>query len=97
MYTKETLKSDLARMGLKTEQTVLVHSSMRAIGEVENRADGVLDALMEYFAPGLLVFPTLTYNSVNAEHENNGYRQFFGADPQAEVCRMSDCPFGSAG
>ena len=48
-------------MGLKTEQTVLVHSSMRAIGEVENRADGVLDALMEYFAPGLLVFPTLTF------------------------------------
>jgi len=55
-------------MGLKPEQTVLVHSSMRTIGEVENRADGVLDALMEYFAPGLLVFPTLTYNSVNAEH-----------------------------
>jgi aminoglycoside 3-N-acetyltransferase len=68
MHTKETLKADLARMGLKPEQTVLIHSSMRAIGEVENRADGVLDALMEYFAPGLLVFPTLTYNSVNAEH-----------------------------
>ena len=54
-------------MGLRPEQTVLLHSSMRAIGEVENRAEGVLDALMEYFAPGLLVFPTLSYNSVNAE------------------------------
>ena len=67
MHSKETLKADLARMGLKPEQTVLIHSSMRAIGEVENRADGVLDALMEYFAPGLLVFPTLTFRYVNAE------------------------------
>ena len=67
MHTKETLKADLARMGLKPEQTVLIHSSMRAIGEVEKRADGVLDALMEYFAPGLLVLPTLTYNKVNAD------------------------------
>ena len=48
MHTKETLKTDLARMGLRQEQTVLVHSSMRAVGTVENRADGVLDALMEY-------------------------------------------------
>lgn len=67
MHSKETLKADLARMGLKPEQTVLIHSSMRAVGEVENRADGVLDALMEYFAPGLLVFPTLTFRYVNAE------------------------------
>jgi aminoglycoside 3-N-acetyltransferase len=68
MHTRETLKSDLARMGLNPEQTVLIHSSMRAVGTVENRADGVLDALMEYFAPGLLVFPTLTYRYVNAEN-----------------------------
>ena len=67
MHTKDSLKADLVRMGLKPEQTVLIHSSMRAIGEVENRADGVLDALMEYFAPGLLVFPTLSFRSVNAE------------------------------
>ena len=67
MHTRETLKADLTRMGLRPEQPVLLHSSMRAIGEVENRAEGVLDALMEYFAPGLLVFPTLSYNSVNAE------------------------------
>lgn len=54
-------------MGLVPEDTVLIHSSMKSIGEVEGRADTVLDALMEYFAPGLLVFPTLSFRFVNAE------------------------------
>ena len=41
MYTKEDLKACLARMGLKGTDTVLMHSSMKSIGEVENRADEI--------------------------------------------------------
>jgi aminoglycoside 3-N-acetyltransferase len=67
MYTKEDLKACLARMGLKGTDTVLMHSSMKSIGEVENRADGVLDALIEYFADGLLVLPSMSYSLVNAK------------------------------
>ena len=66
MHTKATLKADLARMGFTGTETILVHSSMKSIGEVENRADGVLDALQEYFAEGLLVFPSMSYDLVNA-------------------------------
>lgn len=61
MHTKESLKRDLERLGLWAADTALVHSSMKAIGAVENRADGALDALTEYFAPGLLALPTLTW------------------------------------
>ena len=68
MHTKESLKRDLAAMKLAPEDTVLIHSSMKSIGEVEGKADTVLDALMEYFAPGLVVFPTLSFRVVNAEH-----------------------------
>ena len=66
MHTKATLKADLARMGFKGTETILVHSSMKSIGEVGNRADGVLDALQEYFAEGLLVFPSMSYDLVHA-------------------------------
>ena len=49
MYTKEDLKEYLKAMGLTGKETILVHSSMKSIGEVEGRADTVLDALIEYF------------------------------------------------
>ena len=55
MYTKEDLKEYLKAMGLTGKETILVHSSMKSIGEVEGRADTVLDALIEYFKDGLLL------------------------------------------
>ena len=68
MHSFASLQKDLEVLGLSRIDTVLVHSSMKSIGEVEGRADTVLDALMEYFgATGLLVFPTLTWSNVNAE------------------------------
>lgn len=53
MYTKEELKQQLRSAGLTGKETVLIHSSMKAIGGVEDGADTVLDAWMEYFAEGL--------------------------------------------
>lgn len=35
MYTKENLKQQLQQMGLTGKETILIHSSMKAIGEVE--------------------------------------------------------------
>ena len=68
IYTKENLKSNLISAGFKPQDIVLIHSSMKSIGEVENGADGVLDALCEYFGEtGLLIFPTLSYNIYGTE------------------------------
>ena len=49
-YTKAELKRDLAAMGLTGNETILIHSSMKSIGPVEDGADTVLDAWMEFFA-----------------------------------------------
>mgnify|MGYP003302403696 CR=1 FL=1 len=35
MYTKETLINDLHNMGLTGKEAIMVHSSMKSIGEVE--------------------------------------------------------------
>ncbi len=68
MHTYKTLTEDLEKSGLKRDDAILIHSSMKSIGDVEGRADTVLDVLMDYFGKeGLLVFPTLTWSNVNAD------------------------------
>lgn len=52
-------------MGLLPEDTILIHSSMRSLGKIENGADGLFQALADYFAPGLVAFPTLSWDLVN--------------------------------
>ena len=64
-YTKADLKHDLAAMGLTGNETILIHSSMKSIGPVEDGADTVLDAWMEFFAEGLLLLPTHTWRFIN--------------------------------
>jgi len=53
-------------MGVLSTDAILVHSSMKSIGEVEGGADTVLDAFMEYFADGLFMMPTHTWNNCRA-------------------------------
>lgn len=68
MYTKEELKEFFKKMGLSGEEAIMVHSSMKSIGEVEGGADTVVDAFMEYFANGLFMTPTHTWDRMNAEY-----------------------------
>jgi aminoglycoside 3-N-acetyltransferase len=68
MYTKEDLIKDLFKLDINPIGTLLVHSSYKSIGEVEGRADTVLDALSEYMKDGLLVLPTHTWKYINAEN-----------------------------
>ena len=68
MYTKDDLKRHLAEMNFFPWDTVLVHSSMKSIGEVEGGADTVLDAFSEYFSDGLLIFPTHSWATIDEKH-----------------------------
>ena len=52
MYTKEELKQQLRNVGLTGKETILIHSSMKAIGEVEGGADPYLGQC-ECTAPGV--------------------------------------------
>jgi aminoglycoside 3-N-acetyltransferase len=67
-HTKESLKEQLRRMGIPPDCALLVHSSMKSVGPVEGGADAVLDSLMEHLSAGLLVFPTLSYATVDSAH-----------------------------
>ncbi len=67
-YTKEQLKKDLRKMGIKPTDALMVHSSMKSIGPVEGGADTVVDAFMEYLAEGLLMMPTHTWKQMSTEY-----------------------------
>ncbi|OJU17312.1 MAG: hypothetical protein BGN88_02025 [Clostridiales bacterium 43-6] len=68
MYTKNDIINSLIDIGIKQTDTLMVHSSMKSIGEVENGADTVLDAFIEYMGDGLLIFPTHTWAQINDQH-----------------------------
>lgn len=68
MFTKKTLLNQIKELGIEPEDTLLVHSSMKAIGEVEGGADTVLDAFSEYLEEGLFVLPTHTWKQMDDEY-----------------------------
>lgn len=68
MYNKQDLLHHLEQLKIDQKGTLLVHSSMKSIGQVEGGADTVLDCLLEYMKDGLLVFPTHTWSYINADH-----------------------------
>lgn len=68
MYTKETLMEDIRKLGVAKDDILFVHSSMKAIGEVEGGADTVLDALTEAVSEGMLILPTHTWSVMSNEY-----------------------------
>ena len=68
MVNKTDIHNFLKELGIKDSDTVLIHTSMRAIGEVENGCDGVIDAFTSYLTNGLLVIPTHTWANVGASN-----------------------------
>jgi aminoglycoside 3-N-acetyltransferase len=68
VYTKNDLIGQIEALGIRSNDTVCIHSSMKAIGEVEGGADTVLDAFIHYLKDGLLIFPTHTWDRINADH-----------------------------
>ena len=50
--TPETLARELAQLGVKLGGVLMVHASLRRLGPVVGRADGLLDALRSALGPG---------------------------------------------
>lgn len=63
MHTKASLLQELRAL-LPSNATVLMHSSCKSLGPMENGADTLLDALTEHFSDGLVVLPTHTWATV---------------------------------
>ncbi|PYY29084.1 AAC(3) family N-acetyltransferase [Paenibacillus illinoisensis] len=68
MHTQQSLFEQLHQLGIDGRSTLLVHSSMKSMGEVEGGADTVLDVFTDYMKDGLLVLPTHTWSTINASN-----------------------------
>ena len=66
MIQKSELLYQLAAMGVPRDRTVLIHSSLRAVGEIEGGGATLLDALVRHItsAGGLCCFPTHTWHLI---------------------------------
>ena len=67
MLREKDVHEFLARAGITPTDTVLVHTSMRAIGAVLGGCDGLIDAFKSYLCDGLFIVPTHTWANVNAK------------------------------
>ena len=71
MITKNEIFDFLKKCNIKHDDKVTIHCSLKSIGEIENGADGLIDAFCEYLSEGLFIVPTHTWENVN--HENPFY------------------------
>lgn len=69
MYSKETLIKQLYELGIRRDDVLLVHSSMKSLGEVDGGAEMMLDILMDVVSNGMLVLPTHTWATMSNEHQ----------------------------
>ena len=63
MWKQNEIRVQLEELGVPRDSVVLVHSSLRAVGEVEGRGEGLLDVLIDHCTSrgGLLCIPTHTW------------------------------------
>ena len=68
-HVSELLCKDLRSLGIAEGDTVIVHSSLRSLGPLPDGAETVISALLEVLGEdGTLLFPALSYRSVNADN-----------------------------
>jgi len=65
VVTKDDIIKELESFSVAKGKTVTVHTSLKAVGEIDGGGETLLDALIEYFTQdgGLLCIPTHTWNS----------------------------------
>ena len=65
MINRNDVLCMFAELGIEPTDCVTVHTSLRSIGGIEGRAEGLLDYYTDYLSEGLLVVPTHTWAVVN--------------------------------
>ena len=64
---KTSLTADLQRLGVNAGDLVMVHSSLRSLGMIDEGAQSVVDAFLDALGPsGTLVGPSFTFGSVGS-------------------------------
>ena len=73
MFTKSDILKDLYILDIPKDSIVTVHTSLKAVGEIEGGGEALLEALIEAFAQGdgVLAIPTHTWDSDVYDRRNN--------------------------
>lgn len=58
---------DLVNLGIKSDDTLLMHSSLKSLGYVEGGASTVIDSLLYVLSDGTLLIPALSFATVRPE------------------------------
>ncbi|MBN2583187.1 MAG: AAC(3) family N-acetyltransferase [Planctomycetes bacterium] len=74
--TRNMIAEGLRRLGVRPGEVLLLHSSLKSLGRVEGGPQTLVAALQDVLTTeGTLVMPTLTWDTVNAEHPRFDVRQ----------------------
>lgn len=62
-HSKKQLYDDLRKLGITSGDSVLIHSSFKALGGIEDGAKGFFETILQLLGEnGNLILPTFTYN-----------------------------------
>ena len=67
MIGEKEIHEFLHGIGVSASDTVIIHSSMKAIGEVSRGCDGLIDGFKSYLSDGLFLVPTHTWANVGED------------------------------
>ena len=62
------MAQDLINLGIKKDDTILMHSSLSSLGYIEGGAETVIDTILSVLTEGTLLIPALSYSYVNNEN-----------------------------
>ncbi len=68
MLTQQEIRTFLRENGIRRDDKVVVHASLRSVGPIEGGADRLIDAMHAYLDEGLLIIPTHTWATVGRDH-----------------------------
>ena len=96
MYTQREILAQLEAMRAPRDSVIIMHSSLRSVGDVEGGAEGLLDVLVEYFTAegGLFCVPVHTWRNfgkpdrytldvTSSENSLGAFSTVAAADPRA--------------
>lgn len=69
MLNKKKIFEIFKNLGLKNNDNILIHSSLKEIGEIDGGADQLIEILKEYFFNGLIILPSHTWASMKEDNQ----------------------------
>ena len=67
-YEKNDIKKEIKKLGIIENETVLIHTSFKSLGEIIGGPNAFIDAFCEYLSDGLFIIPTHTWDNVNPKN-----------------------------